>query len=133
MLYKFSNISAHQREIDGEIIWDVRFEIIDDTYPDIASYHEVLVVIEDGSGKELLRQKPLRLNDPSQYDDINNGTVDVEVWLAPSPKDEIYMNKGDWIIVTGLTKEYQGATIHFFNHDDDIGEYTGKIDFPSEF
>lgn len=133
MLYKFGEISAHEREIDGDIYWDVGFKIIDDTSPDIASYHEVLVVIENENGKEMFRQKPLKRDDPTQYDDASDGTVDIEVWLSPSPDDNINMNIGDWIIVTGLTKQYQGATIYFYNVDDEFGESIGRIDFPSEF
>ncbi len=134
MFYEFDKPDDEKRIIDGDDYWDVTFEVTDYEKLDPTVWSEMEIVVTSKSGNELFRTRTLKENDPSQYDDETNGTVDVEVWYinGDTPLGG-GMDTGDILVFTGLTKEFQGATLRIYHVTQQNGDRIADEKFPSKF
>ena len=108
MYYVFGIPDIDNRMINGDDYWDVSFEIIDHEERDRAEWTDIEIIVYNQSGRELLRTRVIKENNPVMYDNGTNGTVNVEVWHVDISQKR-FLNTGDTLIFTGLTDEYQGA------------------------
>ena len=134
MFYEFGGPDVEERVIGGDDHWDVTFEVIDYEEMDPTVWSEMEIVVTSESGNELLRTRTVKENDPSQYDNGTNGTVDVEVWYVNGDTRLTGgMDTGDLLVFTGLTKEFQGATIRIFHTTQQFGDRIAEERFPPRF
>ena len=100
-----------QRMISEEPYWTARMDVYKITPKDSdIPYEDVWVTVKGSDGSVLLYRTMLSKNNPDEYDDGSNGLVDVQVWYTSSSESSS-MTKGDSIILTGLTSEYEGAHV----------------------
>ena len=119
-----------QRTITDQIYWDADIEINKIT-PDLAlaSYTDIRVIVKASDGSVLIPSTKPLADDPSEYDDGSDGTVDVQVWYDNIISGTI-MFEGDSFILTGITDAYEGATVQIRHKDRQIGSTTLPTNFP---
>jgi hypothetical protein len=94
----------------------------------LASYTDIRVIVKASDGSVLIpATKPLA-NNPSNYDDGSDGSVDVQVWYVSITFGSI-MFAGDSFILTGMTDAYEGAMVQIMHKDRQIGSTTLPTDF----
>lgn len=117
-----------QRTIIDQTYWDADMNI-NTVKPDLAlvSYEDIRVIIKASDGSVLIPATEPLPDDPSDYDDGSDGTVDVEVWYDSYT---IIMVEGDSFILTGMTDAYEGALVQIMHKDRLIGSTTLPTNFP---
>jgi hypothetical protein len=123
--------SLTQRMITDQVHWDADLEINKVT-PDLAlvTYSDIRVIVKDSSGSVLIPSTKPLADDPDDYDDGSDGTVDVQVWYDSITSTTI-MFEGDSFYLTGLTDtDYEGALVEIWHNDRRIGSTTLPTNFP---
>ena len=132
MFYEFDDPIAESRVVAGDEYWDVLFKVTDYEEMDPTLWSEFEVVVTSSSGKELFRTTTVNEDAPSKYDNGTDGTVDVEAWYIDTGSDS-FMEKGDYLVFTGLTEEFQGATLRIYHVTQQFGNRVADDKFPSSF
>ena len=121
--------TVEQRSIDGQVRWDTILNINwmspNDARP---SWIDVRVVIRSSDGIILESQRAPQ-EDLGLYDDAVDGAIDVEFWFIDRGSRDSFVAVGDAIRITGMTEEYQEATVEIVY----AGERIGSIGLPWNF
>jgi hypothetical protein len=118
------------RTIGEETYWDVTLNINKITPRDEnVPWEDVRVIVKSAAGSVLLTATRPSWDDPAEYDDGSDGSVDVEVWYVCVDSGP-NMRPGDALKVTGMTLEYEGAYIEISRGGERIGAMTLPTNFP---
>ncbi len=120
-----------QRTIADQTYWDAEIEINKVT-PNLAliTFSEVRVIVKSSDGSVLIPSTEPLFDEPSDYDDGLDGTVDVQVWYKATVPGSIVI-AGDSFLLTGMTDtDYQGALVQITRDGKIIGSTTLPTDFP---
>ena len=121
--------TVEQRSIDGQVRWDTILNINwmspEDARP---SWADVRVIVKSSDGMVLESQRAPE-EDLGFYDDGADGTIDVELWFIERGSRDSVIAVGDAIRITGMTEEYQEATVEIVY----AGERIGVIGLPWNF
>ncbi len=93
-------------------------------------WDDTRLVIEASDGRVLHERVALALDEPATYDNGSDGTVSVQFWYVETISGDVDMDGGDGIKITGLTEEYEGATVRLTRHGETIGSVVLPMDFP---
>ena len=122
-----------EQTINNTTRWSYTFVVKEIQYPPeekVVRWAEVKVRVKSRTGSILCEATNISENDPSSYDDDEDGKVNVEFWFIDSTQDRIYMNEGDTIRITGMLKIFEGCTVEIIWSD---GGRIGQIIFPDVF
>ena len=123
--------SVVQRTISDEAYWDASLNINkltpkDETVP----WSDIRVVVKSALGSVLNAMTRPNADDPFEYDDGSDGSVDVQFWYDTTIPGNDFVMAGDTILITGMTDDYEGATIEIFYLGEQIGDTTLQTNFP---
>ncbi len=123
---------VHQRDINGTPYWDATFTVNKITPKDMTvDWSDVRIVIKSATGSVLVTLTEPIADNPAMYDDDADGSVDVQIWY-----DEIgatadgEMEQGEKVKLTGLTYDFQGATVQWLRDGVLIASATLQTNFP---
>lgn len=120
-----------QRMITDQTYWDAEIEINKVT-PNLAliTFSEVKVIVKSSDGSVLIPSTKPLYDEPSDYDDGLDGTVDVQVWYTATVPGSIVI-AGDSFKLTGMTDtDYEGALVQITRDGKIIGSTTLPTNFP---
>jgi hypothetical protein len=121
-----------QRDIEGTVYWDATLNV-NKIHPkdSTVDWEDVRIVIKSATGSVLLLLTEPIADNPSMYDDDADGSVDVQVWYNESGGvADGKMGAGENVKLTGLTDEYEGATIEWTRNRIQIASITLPTNFP---
>jgi hypothetical protein len=122
--------SVESRTIGEEVHWDVTLNIVKITPRDEAiAWGDVRIIVKSSAGSVLLPATRPSWDDPAEYDDGSDGTVDVEAWYVCTDSGP-NMRAGDAIKLTGMTLDYEGGNIEITQRGERIGSMFLPTDFP---
>lgn len=118
------------RDIGGTTYWDAVVNINKVTPGGaLVSWVGTSVIVKNDFGQVLLERTNLVRNNPTMYDDDSDGTVDAEAWYVDTNSD-MFVSSGDSFKLTGLTDDYEGATVEMYDFTDRIASTVLPTDFP---
>ena len=122
--------SMEQQSIGDETYWDVTCQVNRITPSDSkVSWESVRVGVFKGPYRDvLIVMTPFEPDDPSVYDDGTDGVVDVQLWYLDMDGDG-FIDRSDRFKITGLTENFEGATIEI----DVVGDNIGSFLLPTNF
>jgi hypothetical protein len=125
----FQSPSVTQRTIGEEVHYDATLNVNKITPKDErVRYTELRVIMKSASGSVLMTATQPRPHDPTRYDDGSLGLVGVQVWYV-SVSGGTDLSAGDALVFSGMTTDYEGATIELTR----AGERIGSITLPTDF
>jgi hypothetical protein len=99
------------RTIGEEFYYDAKLNINKITPRDEdVPWEGVSVTVKSSAGSVLLTDTRPSWNDPTEYDDASDGSVDVQVWYLCTDAGP-NMREGDALKLTGMTLDYEGGHI----------------------
>ena len=119
-----------ERMIADQTYWDAEIEINKVT-PNLAliTFSEVKVIVKSSDGSVLISSTEPLYDDPSDYDDGLDGTVDVQVWYKATIPGSIVV-AGDSFKLTGMADtDYEGALVQITRD----GKIIGSVTLPTDF
>ncbi len=119
------NPHMQARDINGTFYWDATV-VIDRVTPrdEQVLWGEVWVSIKSENGSLLDAAMQPSIDNPGGYDDDTDGSVDVEAWFIETRTGDVKMSGGDGIKLTGLTPDYEGATVQLVRNQEPIASFT---------
>ena len=113
---------------DSITVWDANLQIQDVT-PDYKRVEWIFIRISivSESGSALISSSTPTLDDPTYYSDYV--PIEVEFWFIDIQGDG-KTNAGDGLKITGLSQEYEGATVQVMQGPDLIASVKLPTDFP---
>ncbi len=126
--FNMASPDVTERMIADQTYFDAELEI-NKVIPDLAivTYTELRVIVKASDGSVLIQSTKPTLDDPSDYDDGLDGTVDVQVWYD-SLTSGIITVAGDSFKLTGMTDDYEGATVQITRD----GRIVGSVVLPTD-
>lgn len=117
----FASPVITNRTVDDGIRWDATMRVIkvapkDELHP----WSRVHVTVVGLEGDVLKRDLKFRPYDESNVDDGSDGTVDVQLWYIDDQEHPGRLSYDDQIIITGMTREYDGCIVRL-NVEDNYG------------
>ncbi len=121
---------VQMRPIDGIDHWDALLNINKITPRDEnVRWSTVAIVVISATGSTLDGPIAMRQDWGGPYDDYSDGWVTVEFWFVETTGD-VRMSASDGIRMTGLSRDYEGATIRLLRAGDTIGVIMLPLNFP---
>jgi hypothetical protein len=121
---KFADPQLESRIVGDDEHWDVVAPIKKLTPKGReVLWSEVKVIIYGINGSYYHEELGPEADDPSEYDDGADGTVDIEVWYVNGVGDPLHLEAGDGIKITGLTSEFIGASVNLQVKGRSIGNF----------
>ena len=110
--YNFAKPLITNRTVDDGVVWDATMKVNKVTPRDeLHAFSRIQITIEDTNRNVLDRNVKLRPYDETALDDGSDGTVDVQAWYIDDVEHPKKLSPGDQIIITGMTKDYEGCLI----------------------
>lgn len=119
------------RTVDDEVRWDTMITVNKVTpKDDLHSWSRVKITIEDVDGKAINHGLALQSYNESDVDDGSDGTIDVQAWYVDDTEHPGRLSAGDDIVITGMSRLYEGCVIKVEIKDNHGG---GSTPLPDEF
>jgi hypothetical protein len=118
----------HREDVDPNV-WDATLNINKVTPKDEwTRWEDIRVVVKSMEGMVLVEHSRLEVNDPSGYYPHGSWDSQIRFWFVEAG-DNHRIDALDAIVISGLTPEFEGATIEFTT----AGERIGSITLPTMF
>jgi hypothetical protein len=116
-----------EREIDNTTYYDATIRVRKISPKDQRLLLDgISVIIQSARGSILLKETPLRTDDPELYHDGLDEIVVVEAWYI-NQQDDGSLDSGDQIKITGLSNTYQSSTLQIVYKGERVGSTTITI------
>jgi flagellin-like protein len=129
VVVKLNTPKVQQVTRNGTVVWDATLDILTLTLKDEKVYwHDVLVFVKSDNGSILHPASNMSDDSLGTYDEI--APIDCEFWFVEITSGDTKMSAGDSIKITGMDREYEGATVQLMLANELIGSIDVMAVFP---
>lgn len=124
---QFSSPEISNRTVGTDVRWDASLDVVkviptDELHP----WSNILIRLSrDGEKGPYLELRPFK---ETKLDDGSDGVIDIQAWYVDDEKRPGVLSRGDQIIITGMTEDYEGCMVELHIQDNFMAPSTVRLD-----